>query len=60
MIEEKKPAVNKYFFSNYQEKGGLLIATKIVIERNGKVAQEKEIKDLKVNPTFKPDLFSVR
>lgn len=60
LIEEKKPVVNKYFFSNYQEKGGLLIATKIVTERNGKVAQEKEIKDLKVNPTFKPDLFSVR
>jgi len=59
-IEEKKTTEKKYFFSNYQEKGGLLIATKIITERNGKVAQEKEIKDLKVNPTFKPGLFEVR
>jgi hypothetical protein len=59
-IEESKPTENKYFFSNYQEKEGLLIATKIITERNGKVAQEKEIKNLKVNPTFKPGLFEVK
>lgn len=58
--EENRPTENKYFFSNYQDKEGLLIATKIITERNGKVAQEKQIKDLKVNPTFKPGLFEVK
>jgi hypothetical protein len=28
--EENKPTENKYFFSNYQEKEGLLIATKVI------------------------------
>lgn len=58
--KDNKQKENKYFFSNYQEKDGLLIATKIITENDGEVVEEKEIKDLKVNPKFKSDFFEVK
>ena len=58
--ENNKQNENKLFFSDYQEKDGLLIATKIITERNGEVVEEKEIKDLKINPKFKSDMFDVK
>lgn len=58
--KDNKQKEDKYFFSNYQEKGGLLIATKIITENDGEVVEEKEIKDLKVNPKFKSDFFEVK
>ncbi|MGI8668224.1 MAG: hypothetical protein ACR2J3_00055 [Aridibacter sp.] len=58
--KDNKPFENKYFYSDYREKDGILIATKIVNERNGEVFEEKEIKDVKFNPTFKPDTFEVK
>ena len=58
--KDNKQNETKYFFSNYQEKDGLLIATKIITERNDEVVEEKEIKDLKVNPTFKPAWFDIK
>lgn len=58
--KDNKQNENKYYFSNYQEKDGLLVATKIITERNGEVVEEKEIKDLKINPKFKSDLFEVK
>lgn len=58
--KNNKQNENKYFFSNHQEKDGLLIATKIITEENGEVVEEKEIKDLKINPNFKSDLFEVK
>jgi len=57
---ENKPSENKYFFSDYRERDGLLVANKIVTERNGEVVKEKEIKNLKVNPVFKADFFEVK
>jgi hypothetical protein len=58
--ENNKQHENKFFFSDYQEKGGLLVATKIIIERNGEVDEEKQIKDVKINPNFKSDMFEVK
>lgn len=58
--KENKSFENRYFFSDYREKDGLLVATKIIVEKNGKVTEEKTIKDLKVNPTFKPNFFDVK
>ncbi len=57
---EKKQSENKYFFSDYQERGGLLIANKIVTETNGVVTKEREVKDLKINPNLKSDSFEVK
>jgi hypothetical protein len=57
---ENKSLENRYFYSDYQEKDGLLAATRIVVERNGKVTEEKTIKNIKINPTFKPDFFDVK
>jgi len=58
--KENKSFENKYFYSDYQEKGGLLVATKIIVEKNGKVVEEKTIKDLKVNTTFTSNFFDVK
>lgn len=58
--KENKTSENKYFFSDYQEKSGLLVATKIIVEKNGQVVEEKIVQDLKVNPTFKPNFFDVK
>jgi len=58
--EQNKTFEKKYFYSDYQEKEGLLFATKIVVENNGVVVEERTIKDLKVNPTFKPNSFDVK
>ncbi|MER3478823.1 MAG: hypothetical protein C4287_23145 [Leptolyngbya sp. ERB_1_2] len=58
--EQNKSFEKKYFYSDYQEKDGLLAATKIVVESNGKVVEEREIKSLKINPTFKPNFFDVK
>ncbi len=58
--KDNKQNENKYFFSNYQEKNGLLIATNIITERNGEVTEEKEIKELKINPNFKSDVFEIK
>jgi hypothetical protein len=57
---ENKPSENKYFFSDYRDRDGLLVANKIVTERNGEVVKEKEIKTLKINPDFKADFFEVK
>lgn len=58
--KENKSFENKYFYSEYQEKDGLLAPTRIVVEKNGAVTEEKTIKNLKVNPTFKPDFFDTK
>jgi hypothetical protein len=58
--KENQTNERKYFYSDYKEMGGLLIATKIKVELNGKVTEERLIKSLKVNPTFKPNFFDVK
>jgi hypothetical protein len=58
--KEHKQRENKYYYSDYQEKGGLTVATKVVAENDGEVGAEKTVKDVKVNPTFKPDVFEAR
>ncbi len=57
---ENKQSENKYFFSDYQERSGLLIANKIVTETNGVVTKEREVRDLKINPNLKSDSFEVK
>jgi hypothetical protein len=50
----------KYYYSNYQEMDGLLVAAKIkveILQPNGKIIEVREIKDLKINPTFKSNFF---
>ncbi len=50
----------KHYFSDYQEKDGLLVANKIKIEKNGKIMEERKVNELKINPTFRADFFNVR
>lgn len=58
--KENKQHENKYYYSDYQEKGGLMVATKVVAENDGEVGAEKTVTDVKVNPSFKPDVFEAR
>lgn len=62
--ENSKPYEAKYYFSGYQEKDGLLVATKISSERVGeggdRETSEITVKDVKINPTFKPNFFVVK
>jgi hypothetical protein len=51
---------SKYFFSDYKENGGLIIAHKISFEQNGALMEERTIKNLKLNPVFKADFFDVK
>ncbi len=50
----------KFYYSDYKEMDGLLIAAKIkteITQTNGKIIESREIKDVKVNPVFKSDFF---
>ena len=51
---------NKYFYSDYIEKSGLLFASKIVVEKKGTVIEEKTIKQIEVNPVLNSKLFNVK
>ena len=55
--KDKKRHERKYFFSDYKKKNDLLVATKVVVQQEGQVLEEREIKDLEVNPKFEPDWF---
>ena len=50
----------KHFFSDYRNEDNLLVAHKIVVEQGGEVTEERVIKRLQVNATFKPDFFAVK
>ena len=50
----------KYFFSDYKEDNGLFIPYKITSQQNGEVVQEQNLKMLKINPTFKSEIFEVK
>lgn len=50
----------KYFYSDYQEIEGLNVATKIKIEQDGNLSEERTLKTLKLNPVFKSDFFEVK
>jgi len=55
-----KEIERKYFFSDYRKEDGLLVAHRIVTETNKEVTDERELKRLQINPTFKPDYFEVK
>jgi hypothetical protein len=55
-----KEIEKKYFFSDYKVVDGLLVAHKVIVERDGKVVEETEVKKFQVNPTFKADFFEVK
>jgi outer membrane lipoprotein-sorting protein len=55
-----KEIEKKYFFSDYRVEDGLLVAHKVIVEQNGKVVAETEIKKFQFNPTFKADFFEVK
>jgi hypothetical protein len=50
----------KYFYSDYKEIDGLFIASKIKVEQNEKLIEERTIKNLKINPIFKENYFAVK
>ena len=57
---ENQPRERKYFYSDYKEIDGLYVATTIKVEDNGKLAEVRAIKSLKVNPTFKANYFEIK
>jgi hypothetical protein len=57
---KEKSFEKKYFYSEYKEMDGLLIATKRVVEQDKKIIEETIIKSFKVNPTFKDNFFDVK
>jgi hypothetical protein len=44
-------------FSEFRTRGGVLVPHRVTRERDGKVDLEMELKDLKLNPSFKPEYF---
>lgn len=56
---ENKQIEDKYFFSDYREDNGLIIAHKIDVQQNGETTESRTIKNLIINPEFKPDFFDV-
>ena len=44
-------------FSEFRAEGGVLVPHRITRERGGKIDMEMELKDFKVNPSFKPGYF---
>lgn len=61
----KHPVTNKeierkYYYSDYREQSGLLIAHKIITQLGDKVFEERRLKKLQINPTFKSNLFEVK
>lgn len=55
--EQMRTTKVKMFFSDYREEDGFLIARKIIIEENGRVVSEKDLKKFTLNPTFKSGFF---
>ena len=49
----------RYFYSDYKMMGGLLVASLIKTEKDGKLIETREIRALDLKPAFKPDLFKV-
>lgn len=56
----KSQVEQKFFYSDYREEGGLLFAHKIVIQENGAVVEERQIKVIMLNQSLKPDFFDVK
>lgn len=50
----------KYFFSDYNEKNGVKFAHKIIIQENGEVIEERDIKKIEVNPKIETDFFALK
>lgn len=50
----------KYFYSDYREVDGLNAPHKIVVQQDGAVIEESQLKTLKVNPKFTADFFEVK
>lgn len=57
--DKDKTIETKYFYSDYKEMDGLLVASKIVI-RNNLRTEEILVKTLKVNPKFKDNFYDVK
>jgi hypothetical protein len=50
----------KYFFSDYKETNGLIIAHKIEYQQNNELIETRTIKSIKINPELKSEMFNVK
>lgn len=57
---ENKKVEDKYFFSDYKEDNGIIIAHKIEYQQNGELIETRTIKAIKINSEFKSDLFDIK
>ncbi|CDM64182.1 hypothetical protein PYK22_00174 [Pyrinomonas methylaliphatogenes] len=60
MSKDGREAERRYFFSDYRNVDGLLIAHKVTVEKGKEVVGERQIKSVQINPTFKPDHYLVK
>lgn len=51
---------HKYFFSDYKEENGINFPHKIVIQENGEVIEERDIKKIELNPKIESDFFALK
>ena len=57
----KGPVIEVQFrFSDYRAEDGINVPHLITKESNGRIVEERNLKSLKINPSFKPDHFEIR
>jgi hypothetical protein len=56
----KSELERKTYYSDYRENAGFLVAHKIISQRGETAIEEKQLKKLQINPTFKANTFEVK
>ena len=57
---KKEEIERKFYYSDYKEISGLLVAHKIIVQTGDIMTEERQLKKFEINPTFKPNLFEVK
>jgi hypothetical protein len=59
-VNKEGKELQKIFLSDYRVEDKLLVAHHVTVEAGGQVVEERELKSLKVNPTFNGSEFKVK
>ena len=54
----KEEIEHKYFFSDYEQVNGVTCAHKIIMHENGEIVEERDIKQIELNPKVETDFFN--
>jgi len=59
-VNKEGKELQRIFFSDYRVEDKLLVAHRVTVEVDGMVVEEREIKSLKLNPSFSGNEFKVK